>query len=119
MKHQNCAAPSAANTEQTALLKDHSYYTKTAQTIRANARYSRATKALLQGPVDRPKLDKIVGTTNAPMYVLWLRDLGLTIDMERINCRDRDSMRSWYGRYHLDMADREGLRQALTMLGGV
>ena len=75
----------------------------------------RATTAMLSGHVDRPDLDKIVGTTNAPEYVRLLRDLGLTIDMERINCRDRDTMRTWYGRYHLSQEDRDGLHSAQVM----
>ncbi len=95
------------------------HYTTIARRIKANRRYLRATLALLEGSVDRPKLDKIVGTTNAPMYVLWLRELGLSILTQRINGTDRDTRPSWWGRYHLSPADREGLRKAFAKLGAV
>lgn len=92
-------------------------YSTIARRIKASRRYSRATNAMLRGPVDRPELDKIVGTTNAPMYVLWLREMGLTILMERINSHDRDKRPSWFGRYHLSSTDRQQLRKAFAELG--
>jgi len=113
---QKSPAPVAAGCEAQYQNKQPDYST-IARRIKANRRYSRTAGAILSGPVDRPDLDKIVGTTNSPEYVRLLRELGLTIDMERINCRDRDTMRTWYGRYHLSKADRDGLRHALAMLG--
>lgn len=114
---QKSPAPVAAGCEAQYQNK-HPDYSTIARRIKANRRYERATIALLNGSVDRPKLDKIVGTTNAPMYVLWLREMGLTIDMERINSHDRDKRPSWYGRYSLSSTDRQNLRKAFTELGG-
>lgn len=107
---------SPAATGQSRIQSVQRKYTTIARHIKANRRYMRATIALLNGSVDRPKLDKIVGTTNAPMYVLWLREMGLTIDMERINSHDRDKRPSWYGRYSLSSTDRQNLRKAFAKL---
>lgn len=114
---QKSPAPVAAGCEAQYQNNRPDYIT-IARQIKANRRYMRATTAMLSGHVDRPDLDKIVGTTNAPEYVRLLRELGLTIEMERIKCNDRDAMRTWYGRHHLSHADREGLRKALAMQGG-
>ena len=85
---QKSPAPVAAGCEAQYQNK-HPDYSTIARRIKANRRYSRTADAILSGPVDRPDLDKIVGTTNSP----------------------------WYGRYHLSKADRDGLRHALAMLG--
>lgn len=114
---QKSPAPVAAGCEAQYQNK-HPDYSAIARHLKSNRRRMRAIKALLAGPVDRPHLDKVIGTTNAPEYIRQLKRLGLSFEMERINCRDRDTMRTWYGRYHLDMADREGLRHALAMQGG-
>ncbi|WP_300352307.1 hypothetical protein [uncultured Alcanivorax sp.] len=113
---QKSPAPIAAGCEAQYPNKQPDYIT-IARQIKANRRYMRATTAMLSGHVDRPDLDKIVGTTNAPEYVRLMRKMGLTIDMERIKCNDRDAMRMWYGRYHLSQADRDGLRHAVVMQG--
>lgn len=73
----------------------------------------RTISALLTGKVDRSDLDKLVGTTNSPMFILGARELGLKIKMEKIFCKNRDGRQIWRGRYSLNPESRALANQLL------
>lgn len=81
----------------------------------ASPRQRRALEALLRGPQSRRELDRIIGCTNAPEAVFYLRRLGMSIPCRLLRVRDRDGRPCCYGVYSLTPADRR-LAQAMLRM---
>ena len=56
----------------------------------SNPRQLRAIAALMRRPISRQELDSVAGCANGPDLIAALRDMGLTINCDRIKFIDRD-----------------------------
>ena len=72
-------------------------------------RQSRAIDALVAGAVMRETLDRVVGCSNSPEVVRQLREMGISIDCEMVEHRDRDGKVCRPGRYSLTNKGRKAL----------
>ena len=71
-----------------------------------NPRHLRVLAMLLHRPISRQQLDNIAGCANGPALVSDVRNLGLTVQCERIRFIDRDGNICRPGVYSLTIADR-------------
>lgn len=64
-------------------------------------RLKRGLRALRKGPVMREELDRIIGCSNSPHYVMELRHRDFDILMEEVPSIDRDGHECRPGKYTL------------------
>ena len=72
-------------------------------------RLKRLIAALRSGPQMRESLDRAIGASNSPHYVMELRRMDFDIACERLDRRDRDGRRCRPGRYTL-LSEPEGVQ---------
>jgi hypothetical protein len=80
----------------------------------SNPRQLRAIAAMLRRPISRQELDSVAGCANAPDLVAALRDMGLTINCDRIKFIDRDGLPCRPGVYSFTASDRRKVHQWLS-----
>jgi hypothetical protein len=81
-------------------------------------RQQRALRELLRRRVSREQLDRITGASNSPQVVAQLRAMGLTIDCDRIEVRDRDGRHCRPGVYRIASASRHKAQALLKASDG-
>jgi hypothetical protein len=79
----------------------------------SNPRQLRAIAALMRRPISRQELDSVAGCANGPDLISALRDMGLTINCDRIKFTDRDGKPCRPGVYSLTASDRRKVHQWL------
>ncbi len=86
----------------------------------SNPRQLRAIQAMLRRPISRQELDSVAGCANGPDLIAALRDMGLTINCDRIKFIDRDGFTCRPGVYSFTACDRRKVHQWLNRrkLGG-
>lgn len=83
--------------------------------IKRDPRRCRLLSALLQGPVSRERADKLAPASNAPHYIMELREAGIEIICLRRCFVDAEGFKRCPGTYHLTPEGREA---ALAWLRG-
>jgi len=76
---------------------------------RLTPRQVRAIEALVEDSVMRETLDRVAGCSNSPEVVRQLRELGISIDCELVEQKDRDGRLCRPGRYSLTNKGRDTL----------
>lgn len=69
--------------------------------IKRDPRRCRLLSALLQGPVSRERADKLAPASNAPHYIMELREAGIEIICLRRCFVDAEGFKRCPGTYHL------------------
>jgi len=80
----------------------------------SNPRQLRAIAAMMRRPISRHELDSVAGCANGPDLISDLRDMGLTINCERIKFIDRDGFTCRPGVYSFTASDRRKVHQWLS-----
>ena len=80
----------------------------------SNPRQLRAIAAMMRRPISRQELDSVAGCANGPALISDLRDLGLTVDCDRIKFIDRDGFTCRPGVYSFTACDRRKVHQWLN-----
>ena len=82
----------------------------------SNPRQLRVITVMMRRPLHRQELDSVAGCANGPDLVAALRDLGLTINCDRIKFIDRDGFTCRPGVYSFTASDRRQLHQWLNKI---
>lgn len=82
---------------------------KTTKPADLTERQARVLAALqrVKGWIWREDINVIAGASNGPDIIMQLRRKGCDIEMQRVDCVDRDGKPCKPGRYRLTMAGRE------------
>ena len=76
-----------------------------------NPRQLRAIQAMLRRPISRKELDSVAGCANGPDLIAALRDMGLSINCDRIIFIDRDGRTCRPGVYSFTVCARRKVIQ--------